>query len=120
MAALTVQPVAFGGLAESFASAGVSGDTIADDGKQRTFLEVNNGSGGSINVTITAVDTSKVVDGIGTVTVADKVVAVGASARKLIGPFTKAYRDGTGIVSVGYSAVSSVTVRAVRCDRLDA
>lgn len=119
MAALTVQDVVLTGVAESLASAGGSGDTIADDGKQRTFLEVVNASGGSINVTITAQNTTPVVPGIGPIVVADKVIAVANSARKMIGPFTDAYRSALGLIAVSYSAVTTVTVRAVRVGRQD-
>lgn len=120
MALLTVQSAALSGLAESFTAAtATTGDTFPEDGKQETFLEVNNGSGASIDVTITAIETSVVVSKVGPVTVTDKTIAVGAGARKIIGPFPKAYVNSAGLVKATCSAVTSVTVRAVRVSRID-
>lgn len=119
MAAISIQSASLDGLAESFAAASELGDTIADDGKQDIVLEVDNGSGESINVTITAVTTSINVSKVGPVTVSNKVVAVGAGARKIIGPFPDAYRNSQGLVSVSYSEHASVTVRALRVAKLD-
>jgi hypothetical protein len=68
MAALTVQNIGEAGLEAAYASAGGSGDTIADDGTQRTFLHVKNGGGSDITVTIAAVTASRSVPGMGTMT----------------------------------------------------
>lgn len=119
MAVLTVQNIVQAGLAESFANAAEAGDTFVDEGKQNTFIEVVNGSGGSINVTINGIPASKVVSGTGPVTIPDMVVAVGAGARKLIGPFPADYRTAAGVVSIAYSAHESVTVRVLRCAKVD-
>ena len=116
MAALTVQDVVPAGLAESLASAAGGGDTIAVDSSQLHFLEVVNGGGGSINVTIAKKSglSSALVKDVGTLAIADVVVAVGAGASKLIGPFSDAYIQANGTVSIAYSGVTSVTVRALR------
>lgn len=119
MAVLTVQDIVQAGLAESFASAAELGDTFVDNGRQETFIEVNNASGGAVDVTINGIPTSQVVAGIGPVTVPDMVVEVGAGARKLIGPFPSAYRTAAGVVSIAYEAVTSVTVRVLRCAKVD-
>ena len=119
MAVLTVQDIVQAGLAESFTSAAENGDTFVDDGKQNTFIEVDNGSGSSINVTVNGIPSSQRVSGIGPVTVPDMVVAVGAGARKLIGPFPGAYRTSANVVSIAYSAHASVTVRVLRCAKVD-
>ena len=119
MAVLTVQSAVLSGLAESFASAAGGGDSFIDNGKQETFLEVDNAGGGSVTVTIPAQDDSQIVSGIGPVTIPDVEVAVGAGARKMIGPFPKAYRNAQNSVAVSYSGVSSVTVRAVRVSKID-
>jgi hypothetical protein len=119
MAVLTVQDIVQAGLAESFASAAALGDTFVDNGRQETFVEINNGSGGEIDVTINGVPASVVVAGVGPLTVPDMLVVVGAGARKLIGPFPSAYRTAAGVVSIAYEAVSSVTVRVLRCAKVD-
>ncbi len=82
------------------------GNKFLNDGK--TFLEVNNGSGDSINVTF---DTPGSVDGFA---IADKVVAVGAGVRKKIGPFTATFNQADGYVWVVCSAVTTVTIGAFR------
>lgn len=119
MAVLTVQDIVQAGLAESFANAAALGDSFIDEGKQNTFIEVNNGSGSSINVTINGIPSSVVVAGVGPVTVPDMVVAVGAGARKLIGPFPKSYRTAANSVSIAYSLETTVTVRVLRCGPVD-
>lgn len=121
MALLVLQKASLDGLSEAgFAAAtATTGDTFLEDGKQETVLEVNNGSGGSINVTITAVQTSAVVAGVGPVTIANKVVAVPDGARRIIGPFPKAYVNSTGHVTAICSAVTTVTVRAVKIEKID-
>lgn len=119
MAALSNTNLSPGGAAYSLAAASAGGDTFVDDGRERTFLAVANASGGSINVTIAAQKTAVTLGGYGSLTVADKVVAVPAGSTKLIGPFPDAYRAPGGVVSVAYSAVTSVTVGAFYCQRQD-
>lgn len=106
MAVLTVQELhgAAGraGVTPSFTAAGGSGDTCPND--ERTFLEVKNGSGASIDVTI---ETPGTVDGLA---ITDRVVAVPASGDKMIGPFPKQYYSDT--LDITYSSVTSVTVGA--------
>jgi hypothetical protein len=74
----------------------------------RAFLEVLNGSGGSINVTIRSAVS---VDGQPT-TNNDRVVAVAAAARKRIGLQGSAFLQADGNVYVDYSASASVTAEA--------
>lgn len=119
MAALTVQTISKSGVTITPVSATALGDTIADDGKQRTFLEVINGGESSIDVTISKHATSVHAPGLGAVAVSDIVVAVGAGVTKLIGPFPDAYRGANGVIAVGYSAVTSVTVAAIGLPRAD-
>ena len=118
MAALTVQSVVDSGLTPALASVN-TGDTAADDGTGRTFVEVANGSGSSINVTVPAQQTSVVVPGVGALTVADIVVAVGAGARKFIGPFSRAYINTAGSITLNYSATTSVTAGAFKVTKED-
>ncbi|MCB1972155.1 MAG: hypothetical protein KDG54_17270 [Geminicoccaceae bacterium] len=108
MAALTLQTIALAGIVPAY-SAVNSQDTVKVNTAQRNFLHVKNGGGGSINVTITAVKTSARVQGVGTVSISDEVVAVAAGAEKIIGPFTEAYMDTDGTVTIDYSGTTSVT-----------
>lgn len=108
MATLTVATVSRAGTDIAGTSAAGGGDVFANDGY--TFLKVTNGGGSSINVTI---DCTQTLDGMA---VTDPVVAVAAGATKLIGPFSPSlFNDANGRVGVGYSAVTSVTVAALKC-----
>jgi len=76
---------------------------FANNGK--SLVHVKNGSAGSINVTITSVRTCN--QGFNH----DLVVAVGAGADKLIGPFPiDRFNDDSGNAKVVCSAVASVTM----------
>lgn len=119
MAALTVQSIDEDGLTPSYSAAGGSGDTIADDGTQRTFLHVKNGGAGSVTVTVTAQVTSRSAPGMGSMTKADLSVAIAAGAEAMIGPFAPdAFKDSSGLVHVGYSGTTSVTVAAIKLPNL--
>ena len=108
MATLAVSTVSRTGVDIAGVAAGAGGDEFANDGY--TFFKVTNGSGGSINVTVDCVAT---VDGLA---VTDRVVAVAAGASKMIGPFSPSqYNNGNGRVAVTYSAVTTVTVIALKC-----
>lgn len=99
MAALTTSSVVAAGLTDTLAAVGAS-DTFTNTGSE--WIEVSNGSGGSINVTVTASQTF-----LGE-TITNRVVAVGNGARKKIGPFPPAVFGTT--VTVTCSATSSVTI----------
>lgn len=116
MAVLTVADIIDAGLTPSLAAVS-SSDSFVDDGTSRTFVEVANGGGGSINVTVPAVQTSVNVQGVGDLTIANIVVAVGAGARKFIGPFSPAYRASDGSVTLQFSGTSSVTAKPFRVAR---
>lgn len=100
MAALTTLQITAAGATDTLASAAGGGDTFIPD--DRTFLEVNNGSGASINVTLAALQTASDHNS----TIPANVVAVGAGARKLIGPLPASIYVGT----IAYSSATSVTV----------
>jgi hypothetical protein len=119
MAALTPQNIVPTKLAPTYSAASSGGDTIADDGTQRTVARVKNASGGSITVTVVAQTTTKVVKGYRTVTVANATISVPAGGDRIIGPFPDCYRDAAGTVSLTYSATASVTVAALKLPRLD-
>lgn len=107
MALLTVAQISRAGLTKSLAAAAGGGDTFSNDG--RTYFHILNGGGGSVTVTFV---TTSVVDGNA---VADTAVVVGAGAEMMIGPFPPAtYNNDSGLVSVTYSGVTSVTVAAIR------
>jgi hypothetical protein len=117
MAELTVQDVVEAGIVPSYDAAAGGGDTF-DNPNGDVLLHVKNGGGGSINVTITAQQTTVKKSGFGDVTAGNLVVAVGAGAEKMIGPFpTLKYNNSASEVAVGYSGVTSVTVAAVRVPR---
>lgn len=105
MALLTTQQMTSAGAAITLASAAAGGDT-ADVSNGRTFLWCKNGGGSSITVTLTTPGT---IDG--DLAVADRAVTVANGAEKLIGPLSPVVY-GT-VVSIAYSAVTSVTVAAV-------
>jgi hypothetical protein len=118
MALLTVATITDSGIVPSL-SAVSSSDTFNDDGAARTYVEVNNGGGSPITVTIPAQNTSVNVPGVGVLTVADISVSVTNGTRKLIGPFTLAYRNATGLVTINYSATTSVTAQAFKLAKED-
>lgn len=89
------------GLAPTYHAAEVGGDRVPPG----ALLHVDNGSGGSINVTLvtpSTVDTD--------LAIADRVVAVPATSRRFIRvPKISAYQDVDGMVAVQWSAVTTVT-----------
>lgn len=108
MAALTVQNVARTGLNPTYASAAGGGDTFVNDGS--TVLHVKNGGGSSITVTITSTAPATVGLAQSNVT-----VSVPNAGERFIGPFPAgAFSDANGSAAVGYSAVTTVTVAAIR------
>lgn len=114
MADITVTDITMAGITQSLGAAAAS-DTIPIAGDDRVFLMVANGSGGSINVTVTKQTTSVNVPGEGAVTLSNRVIAVAAGATKLIGPFSSAdINAATGKVELAWSATSSVTRGAFR------
>ena len=97
------------GIVPSYGSAASGGDTFANDGK--TFFHVKNGGGSSINVTLA----SQVTNPPAGTAATNKVIAVAAGSEKMIGPLpANGWNDSNGQVHAGYSAVSSVTVAAVK------
>lgn len=101
--ALSVTPLSRSGITDTLTAANVDGHTITNTA-DNMWIEVDNGSGGSINVTIAITTT---VDGLA---VSNRVVAVGAGVRKKIGPFPRAHYGTT--VTVTFSAVTTVTCGA--------
>lgn len=110
MALLTSQSASAAGTQLSYASAAGGGDTFANSGKE--FIHVKNGSGSPITVTIAAQHACS----FGVTNAAhDLTVTVGAGADKMIGPFDKdRFNDTDGLVHVGYSLATSVTVAVIK------
>jgi hypothetical protein len=104
---VSTQQVSRAGLTPAFAAANVDGSYIPNDG--RMMLEVKN-TGSQITVTV---ETPGTVDGLA---VGDLVVIVPAtSGDKMIGPFpTDIYNQPDGTIKVTFTAVSGVTVAAIR------
>lgn len=102
MAVLTVQSSAVAGTALTANAAAAGGDSFANDG--RTLFKAINGDASSTNITFVTTQTIGSAD----LAVADNVVAVAASADKIVGPFPVATFGST--VSVTYSSVTSLTV----------
>jgi hypothetical protein len=107
MALLPTQVVAPTGTALTFPDASAGGDTCATGTDVKLY--VKNGSGASIVVTLATPGT---VDG--DLAIADRTVTVAAGVMSAI-PMTDLYRNpSTGVASITYSAVATVTVAVVR------
>lgn len=109
---LATQTATQAGLTATFSAANAAGHWI----EPGSILEVVNGSGGSIDVTLITQETRA------GLAVSDQVIAVGAGARKHIhvpkadqAPFLVPIDGGAddGMIHVDFSAVTSVTVAAI-------
>jgi hypothetical protein len=95
------------GTAFTTAAASGGGDKVAPH--PRGCVLVDNGSGSSITVTVTTPGTDKYNQAR-----ADIPITVAAGASKLIGPFPQDLAsDVDGLVAIGYSDVTTVTVAAI-------
>lgn len=107
MAALAYQNASVLGTAFATSAAGATGDTV--EPIPNGALLVQNASGASVNVTVAVPGN----DRYGSPR-PDFVIAVGAGAGKLIGPFGDDLKDPSDErVHVSYSATASVTVAAI-------
>lgn len=115
MADIPLQDCVFTDAALTPASAGAAaGDTIPIANGERVILEVTNGSGSSITVTIAPAKSTVNVKDIGPVTVPSRTVSVGAGATKRIGPIPPGYVGASGKAAITYSATTDVTRAAFR------
>jgi hypothetical protein len=115
MATLSRQNLVEAGITVTESNAAGGGDKATNiDGK--TLFLVNNGSGGSIDVTVTEQMSSNPVDpNYGNLTKSNVVKSVAAGAIAVIGPFPPAaFNDANGDVNIGYSSPTTVTVAALR------
>jgi hypothetical protein len=106
MAILTVRPVPHGGLNLTHVAASAGGDQAATG--SGLLLHVKNGDSASHTVTLVTPQTE---DGLA---VADRAVTVAAGADSYI-PLLDLYRNpDTGLASITYDGVTSVTVGVLR------
>lgn len=105
MAALPLQVLVPGGSASALIAAAGGGDTCAaGDG---VFLEVNNGAGASVTVTLVTPGT---VDGLA---IADRAMVIPAGERWKI-PVPRIFADVAGQCAITYSSATSVTIGCFR------
>lgn len=105
--ALTVQQVSRAGITPTYGAANVDGHSFPNTGVE--LVHVKNAGGASMNVTV---QTPNAVDGLA---IADRVVAVANGSEKMIGPFPRStYNQGAEEVYLDFSAVTSVTIAAIR------
>lgn len=105
--ALTVSQSLSSGLTEALAAANADGSTFVNDGK--TFFIVKNTNAVTCNVTVTSNTCSQGQSHSETVAVAQNVT-------KIVGPFAKNKFNDTsdGLVHVSFSAVTDVTIQAIK------
>jgi hypothetical protein len=92
------------GLTYTAASAG--GDAVV--APEGSYLHIKNDSGASITATVNSISACN--QGFDH----NLVITVPAGANRVLGPLTKRFINGAGKVEVTYSAVTSVTVAALR------
>jgi len=111
MALLTLQTMTASGLVPTAVSATGGGDTVALAGPtdDRSYLQVINGGGSPITVTLADPGATPA----GNTTTAP-AVSVAAGATKLFPLNPALINASTGLISISYSAVTSVTVAAIR------
>ena len=109
MATLTVQSITKTGLTPALVAAAGGGDKFANTGKE--MLEIVNGSGASITVTIVA---QKTVEGLA---IAGRAIAIPAGQRRFIGRISPTvFNDSQGFTNLTYSGVTSLTIGAFQFD----
>lgn len=107
MALLTYQQIGLGTLVVPVAATVTVGDSVTPD--DRGWVEVTNGSGSSINVTLVVPGSQYGQER------PDVVQAVAAGVTRRFGPMTADLADPTdGQIDIICSAVTTVTVAAVR------
>ena len=108
MATLNVSAITAAGTLNSTVSAAGGGDKVKPIG-DTVFIEVTNGGGSSITVTIPSYSTVR------GQAVADRTVAVAASATKKIPIYAELNTNpADGLAAISYSGVTTVTVGAYR------
>jgi hypothetical protein len=106
VASVATQPLALSGADPTYSAASGGGDRFTPG--QSTFLHVKNGSGSSINATLTVV--GKVED----LTPANRVVAVPAGADRKIPLPADLYASADGLGDIAWSATTTVSFAVLR------
>jgi hypothetical protein len=106
MARTALTPVAIvrAGISAALGAANADGHSCVNDGK--TFLDVNNGGAGALNVSLVI---SETVDGY---TPGPRVVNFNAGVEKLIGPFPVNIYGAT--LTIDFDEVDTVTIGAFK------
>ncbi|OKI22204.1 hypothetical protein [Streptomyces sp. CB03911] len=108
MATLTPLPLAAAGTLEATTAAAVGGDKVAPVA-DRVWVEVTNGGGSPITVTIPSYA------GVRGQAAADRTVTIAAAATKKIPIYADLNTNPSdGLASITYSGVTTVTVAAYR------
>ena len=111
MAALTVEIINLAGNVDpSFVSADAGDDTFTNDSKNRTFIYIKNGGGGTVIATFD--DTGSVAPTGAKSFDADVDQTLLTGEEAIVGPFPQSRFGPT--VTVAYDGVASVTVAAFR------
>lgn len=108
MALITPQTIGRTGTALTYTAVN-SSDTFVPDSGGTYFVHVKNGSGASINVTLDDAGTTP-----GGSSPTDPVVAVPAGADRFILLPPSYVNPSTGVVTISYSATTTVTAALVR------
>ena len=117
MADLIIQDVIEAGLNATYASAASGGDAVQNL-QGDVVLHFKNTNVAARTVTITAQGTSQSVPDYGDMTKASLVINVPAGEERFVGPFPKrAFNDANSKVQLTYSAVTDLTVAALRVQR---
>lgn len=114
MATLTVNPVTQAGFRDDNALVAAAGGGDAFAPGPDVFVRINNGGGASITATFATPGT------VGGLTIADGGGSVTNAQSRLFGPFpAELYADPTtGLVTLTYSGVTTVTVGAFKIQRV--
>lgn len=114
MATLTRQSLKESGISLVESAAGAGGDKAPNSDGKTVFL-VRNGSGASIDVTISEQMSDVLDPNYGTLVKGNVVKSVAAGAIALVGPFPpRAFNDSANDVNISYTSVTTVTVAALR------
>jgi len=109
VATLTTQVVTRLGVAPTYAAAAGGGDKFVPDAT--TFIQVKNGSGGALTVTVAP--TKVPLAGLTETFAAVSIPAT--TGDKMIGPFPAEHFAGSdGLADITYSGVTSLTVAVVK------
>lgn len=115
MAELTVQKCSAAGLSKSTSAAATGGDTYVNG--PQTICEVENAGGGAVTVTAARSRTAVTKINFGEIAISDIALNVPATTGSVMFKAPLGSHSAGGIVSLTYSGVTSVTVRAIEVVR---